>query len=112
MQKRRSVGSASVLPEEIMNIDVILNRNDLGSDSFSTTERSGKLLRCHRCGGELEDGFLIEHQAEFTPPAPTLWQPGTLDRSFWSGVAAEPSRQRRVVARRCTQCGGLDLFAS
>ena len=42
--------------------------------------------------------------------APTLWQAGTLGRSFWSGVEAEPSQQRRVVARRCTRCGGLDLF--
>jgi hypothetical protein len=93
-----------------MNIDVILNRNNVGSESFSTTEPERTLPRCHRCGGDLEDGFLIEHQADFAPAAPTLWQAGTLGRSFWSGVESEPARQRRVVARRCTRCGGLDLF--
>ncbi|HTI49880.1 MAG TPA: hypothetical protein VL475_02975 [Planctomycetaceae bacterium] len=94
-----------------MNIDLKLNRESTGCEAFPKKKLERRHPGCHRCGGSLQEGFLIEHQPGFEPAAPTLWHCGALEESFWTGVEVKPARQRRVIAHRCERCGALELFA-
>jgi ribosomal protein S27AE len=94
-----------------MNIDLHLNREANEAEAFPARRTGRHRQSCPRCGGSLQEGFLIEHQSGFAPAAPTLWQSGPLGESYWTGVEAKPVEQRRVVAHRCERCGAIDLFA-
>lgn len=94
-----------------MNIDLTVDRGVPCDDTFPGTSRSSVTRRCMRCGGALQSGLLMEDAEAFEPATPLWWQPGPSSETNWMGVTPEPSRQRRVVARRCERCGGLELFA-
>jgi hypothetical protein len=94
-----------------MNIDLNLDRDAKGSETFPARKRERRSRDCRHCGGALREGFLIEHQGGFEPAAPTLWQSGQIGEAYWTGVDAKPAQQRRVTAHRCERCGALELFA-
>jgi hypothetical protein len=93
-----------------MNPHLLHNRRMTERETFpdSCTPRRAC---CLRCGGTLQEGFLVEHSQGFDPAAATTWHAGRGERSSWTGVQIEPTKQRAVVARRCSDCGGLELFA-
>jgi hypothetical protein len=64
---------------------------------------------CARCGGEVEEGYLLDegygarYQARFVA--------GEVRYGWLGGVKPGDQRKYKVVAWRCTRCGALDLFA-
>ena len=68
-------------------------------------------LKCTRCAGRLEAGFLPELGDYNIPTVPTDWVEGEPQPSFWSGLNTDGRRTFKVVTYRCEQCGHLDWFA-
>ena len=66
--------------------------------------------RCHRCGAEMEPGFLIDRQDTLRYRLPT-WVAGFPEPSVLTGIATRGRTQRVVQAWRCTGCGLLELYA-
>jgi hypothetical protein len=64
---------------------------------------------CLRCGGELEEGFLLDetHGTYKT----TRWVEGAPERSVWTGLKLGKRRTLPLTVYRCTGCGALDLYA-
>jgi len=64
---------------------------------------------CLRCGGELEEGFLLdETQGGYST---TQWVEGPPDKSVWMGLKLRRRRRLPLQAYRCVGCGALDLYA-
>lgn len=67
---------------------------------------------CHRCGGALEAGFLVD-RGDYSVQEQAQWASGTPAGGFWRTSAVQKGeRLLRVVTYRCTSCGGLDSFAT
>ena len=64
-------------------------------------------LACGKCGGTMEEGFLLDHS--HMVQVPSEWVEGPPVRSFWSGFKADV--RRKVVTFRCTECGHLESYA-
>ena len=65
--------------------------------------------KCHVCGGEMEEGFLLDKNK--TMQEPTRWIEGE-PRKMMSGVVQFSNlRQFIVEAWRCEECGNL-LFTA
>ena len=65
---------------------------------------------CPRCGGSMEQGFLIDvgHGKTAVPK----WAAGEADSSFWSsGLKLRGKDQLPVTTFRCRQCGYLESYA-
>lgn len=75
-------------------------------------------MKCTVCGGALEDGFLPDVGTAQTWAA--VWVAGepSMQSSFWQklrtggGVNLDGVEARAIDARRCTECGHLELFAN
>ena len=65
--------------------------------------------KCPKCGGEMEQGFLVDHNYG-TAEQPS-WVEGPVERSFWTGVKTRGKERRQVVTNRCDICGYLESFA-
>jgi hypothetical protein len=63
---------------------------------------------CLRCGGVLEDGFLLDRAQGANLTA--TWIAGEPEKSFWSGLQLKGRATFRVTAYRCMQCGRLELY--
>ena len=66
-------------------------------------------LKCLRCGGVMEEGFLPEFTGHGSCETP--WVEGRPQRSFWSGLKVNDRRRLKTFTYRCTQCGRLESFA-
>lgn len=64
---------------------------------------------CLRCGGELEEGYLLE-QTE-SGYRPTNWVSGAPRKSAWVGLKLRGQRKLPLSAHRCVRCGAVDLYA-
>jgi hypothetical protein len=67
------------------------------------------LLTCSKCGGSMEQGFLVD--ATHGGSAVSRWAPGAPRTSFWTGVKV-PDEALPVGAFRCSQCGLLEFYAA
>ncbi len=68
--------------------------------------------RCHRCGGALAEGFLVD-RGDYSAKEQAQWASGRPNSGFWRMSAiGGGERVLRVVTYRCTSCGGLDSFAN
>jgi hypothetical protein len=66
--------------------------------------------QCTKCQGELEGGFMLDHNDVSAHQA--LWASGAPTRTVASDTG--PSKTERmlpVVTFRCTKCGYLESFA-
>lgn len=74
-------------------------------------------MKCTACGGALEDGFIPDTGHAQTWVA--LWVSGapSTKMGFWErvrtggGVSLEGQNVKAIEARRCVDCGHLELFA-
>jgi hypothetical protein len=66
-------------------------------------------LKCLRCGGPLEEGFIPEFTGHGSCQMP--WVEGRPETSFWSGLKINDRRCLKTFTYRCTQCGRLESFA-
>ena len=75
-------------------------------------------MKCTACGGALEDGFIPDVGTAQTWVA--CWVAGapTTDKGVWErfrtggGVSMEGVEAKAIEARRCVECGHLELFAT
>jgi hypothetical protein len=65
---------------------------------------------CLRCGGEMEEGFLLdETQGSYRV---VRWVEGPAEKSAWTGVKVKRGKRKLPLsATRCTRCGAVDLYA-
>lgn len=68
-----------------------------------------QLLKCAKCGGAMEKGFMLEasYVNNLVPPE---WAEGEIERSFWTGVNTKGRIRHTVVTYRCTACGFLESY--
>jgi hypothetical protein len=67
-----------------------------------------QLLKCAKCGGAMEKGFMLD--ATHGAIVPPEWIEGRIERSFWSGVKVKGRRRHTVITYRCTACGFLESY--
>jgi hypothetical protein len=75
-------------------------------------------MKCTACGGALEDGFIpdIGHAVTWV----AVWIAGepSIDKGFWerlrsgAGVSLDDVDAKAIVAKRCRECGHLELYAN
>jgi hypothetical protein len=65
-------------------------------------------LTCVRCGGSLDEGFLLDHTSGGYWTA--HWVGGTPERSLWTGLNVKDRPKHPVTAYRCADCGRLELY--
>jgi len=68
-----------------------------------------QLLKCAKCGGAMEKGFMLEasYVNNLVPPE---WAEGEIERSFWTGVNTKGRTRQTVATWRCTACGYLESY--
>ena len=65
-------------------------------------------MRCGLCGGELENGFLLDHtQGGYWNGS---WVAGEPEKNRWSGIKVKDRATYAITAYRCTVCGRLELY--
>jgi len=74
------------------------------------------MLRCIRCGGELDAGYLLDRDGS-NRTRQARWVAGAPDDSFGSALWNRSAAQNiatdtlPVVTWRCRECGRLESFA-
>jgi Zn ribbon nucleic-acid-binding protein len=68
-------------------------------------------VKCLRCGGAMEEGFIPDRGHYGIETAPTTWVEGEPETSFWSGLNTDDRRRYIVIINRCVQCGWLEQYA-
>ncbi len=63
-------------------------------------------LKCEKCGGEMEEGHIIEFDGSVIP-IKEKW--GTSAKAGWFGANIE--NKKTVFAYRCKSCGYLEQYA-
>jgi hypothetical protein len=61
--------------------------------------------KCVKCGGDMEEGFILEHRAA------VRWIAGKPEASFSGDIKARGKEQRQVTSYRCIGCGHLESYA-
>jgi hypothetical protein len=100
--------------------------NAISSKRYKGSAMQNPEIRCSKCGGEMEYGFLIDtvypgSAVEERQGENLLWtkgsranipRPGFFSRLI-GGIGFQFSRveKKPVTALRCVQCGYLDLYA-
>ena len=64
---------------------------------------------CLRCGGEMEEGFVLDEAQSGYRLA--RWVAGPPQKSPWTGIKLGGRRKLPLSAQRCTACGAIDLYA-
>ena len=65
---------------------------------------------CGRCGGSMEQGFLVDHT--YGAVAPSEWASGEPHYSKWTGMQMKGRQLYDVVTFRCMRCGLLESVAT
>jgi hypothetical protein len=65
-------------------------------------------LKCAKCQGDMEDGFLLENQGDNLPYTFTELIPGPPKVRFLGGVETKVKLQ--VHAYHCTKCGYIEMY--
>jgi hypothetical protein len=65
--------------------------------------------RCTRCGGELEEGYLLDEAMRFQMQL--RWVAGPVVRGFFGGLKRGGRQTRNVYADCCRSCGRLEIYA-
>jgi len=66
-------------------------------------------LNCSKCGGTLEQGFVID--STYGANLVSRWAPGAPQRSFWVGTKKPEHMLVPIGAFRCSSCGFLEHYA-
>ena len=66
--------------------------------------------RCPKCGGEMEEGFIIDNT--YGGHQVSHWARGAPQRSLWTGTKLPEDKEVVPVGTfRCASCGYLESFA-
>jgi hypothetical protein len=66
-------------------------------------------LRCPKCSGSLNEGFLADYAHAAVIPG--RWVKGRPQRSIWRGTNLRDRIIFRMSAYRCATCGYVELYA-
>jgi hypothetical protein len=66
---------------------------------------------CSRCGGQMEQGFLLDRARNGSPQNTAEWIEGIPERSIWTGIKTKGREHYLVVTFRCEGCGYLESYA-
>jgi len=66
-------------------------------------------LKCSRCQGKMDIGFLMDKSHTF---AQLAWVEGIPEKSFWTGLKISDRTNIPVLTFRCEKCGYLESFAN
>jgi predicted RNA-binding Zn-ribbon protein involved in translation (DUF1610 family) len=81
-------------------------RKATGLTTVNAITNTMNAYNCPKCGAEMQEGFLLEHQLALR------WIAGKPDTSSWLGDVKAPGReQRQVRSYRCVGCGYLESYA-
>lgn len=69
------------------------------------------LIKCIRCEGEMEEGFVLD-RGHYNAKMVDTWIEGKPVQSFWSGLKTSDRRQYQVRTFRCVECGYLENYAN
>jgi hypothetical protein len=69
----------------------------------------GSQRPCVKCGGEMEEGFILDNAHGYF--LPSEWAQGAPERSRWTGIKLKGKQRLAVVTFRCAKCGYLESFA-
>ena len=67
-------------------------------------------LTCARCGGAMEQGFVVD-KGHYSAPETQEWVEGAPERSVWTGLKTKERAVRPVTTYRCARCGYLESYA-
>lgn len=67
-------------------------------------------MRCLRCQSPMEPGYVVDH-GDLNTRMIGVWEPGTPEKSFWSGLKTAGKVQHPITTWRCTGCGMLEQYA-
>ena len=70
---------------------------------------ASRSLECPRCGGSMEQGFIIDEG--YGTKRPPKWAAGTPVFSMWTGLKLRGKEQLEVSTYRCHRCGYLESYA-
>lgn len=68
-------------------------------------------LNCSRCGGAMEEGFLLDSTGEFGAQVQSRWLEGKPERAHWTGLKTRGRQELTVMTYRCKTCGFLESYA-
>lgn len=68
-------------------------------------------LICSKCGGSLNEGFIIEHALGNTAFS-AKWHPGKPECNVFGGTQIEKDQLIPIRSYRCEQCGFLEFYAN
>ena len=71
---------------------------------------SDTTVRCPRCDGIMEEGFLLD--STYGAVLQARWVEGPAVRRWWGSVQRRGRREYKVMAWRCTDCGYLESYAN
>jgi hypothetical protein len=81
---------------------------DNAADAQDAATISAVQLKCAKCQGDMEDGFLLENQGDNLPYTFTELIPGPPKNRFLGGV--ETKIKLQVHAYHCTKCGYIEMY--
>ena len=64
-------------------------------------------IQCPKCSSEMVQGFIVDWKAGRVDN----WVEGAPEKSFWTGIKADPEKCIPVGTFRCTVCGFLESYA-
>lgn len=68
-------------------------------------------LQCAKCGGDMEEGFVISPPFNNSPVGAEDWVAGQPEPSFWTGTKLRGKARHHVATYRCERCGFLESYA-
>ena len=69
-----------------------------------------KNLVCGECGGEMQEGYILD--SIFGGAMPTIWIEGIPEKTVWAGLKISGKAKYLIIAYRCKNCGFLKLYTS
>jgi uncharacterized protein DUF6487 len=68
-----------------------------------------EILKCSNCGGEMEEGFVMDESLNTQSTA--HWIAGKPIQGFFGSTRTKGKNQFPIQAYRCRQCGRLEWYA-
>ena len=66
-------------------------------------------IRCAKCGGEMELGYVSDRNCGWHDPR--KWFPGVLQLGWLEGIQKNKAKPLHVITYRCSACGYLESYA-
>jgi hypothetical protein len=63
---------------------------------------------CHRCGGRMTEGFVLDHtQGGYKQ---STWVEGPAEKSVWVGLKLKGRKKIPMTSYRCERCGLVENY--